>query len=420
MPVGEKLGTTPEISSFGRIQDKCGARYFVKPNPYGRRSVAFDGLGPHHVGLFVLVYHKDPELLTWAPGKTVDHNDQNPLHDHVGNLSFEYYHEQNINRTLTEDGKQNYRIARGHAVQGQMCNLDGSWTKWQTWDAKKQAARVAKVCDRSVHNSIEKGSPVTSNVTGREWRFRMLQQVDTDGVTWTHLPDVEGIEIDLKHGLFKRNGCGMTKGTKSGMYRKTQIDGHARSVHEILGTLLYGERPSDEHTMEHRNKELDEDGCLSNAADNLVGWFNKIEQRATQGNGSKMQTLAKKIYARRKSDSKLFGPYNDASEAAEALEISRSMISMVCIGLSISKKYEFWYEPQPDIVQVTCKTMVGPDGRVSFSAVPDTEKWAVVHAEDWQPGGKYHKILEDFKADGRGKRLPSLGSDRKNKLPRYV
>jgi hypothetical protein len=398
-------GDPPQISSFSRVQNAIGSRYELKPNADGRRNVSIGGLGAHPVTLFTQVYHNDPELQKWKPGMTCDHIDQDKSNDHKSNLRWANNEEQRRNQTQTAESMQNQARTHGHAVEGQMRNDDGTWTEWRRFHSKAEAARAASTSDTAVINSIKYDRTVT--IMEGEWRFRMLQRTDANGDIWMHHPHVDGMEIDLARGVFKRDGGGETKGYKHGVYRKLTIGDHQRNVHDVFGTLLHGERPSNLHTMEHESKELDEDGCLSNSASNLVGWFDKKEQASTASHGSGAKTQCRSIWARRHSDGELLGPYADSEEAAGPLGLGPRFIREACDRNSTkkAKNYDIWAEPQPDLVRA--RTSVGLDGRVSLSL--EKEVWAVVHVSDWKPGGKYYKILKDFKATGKGKRLPPIG-----------
>ena len=397
------------VSSFGRNQTQFGARYFVTPDDDGYGFSQVKGVStPIPVHTIVNVLFNDPGLRTYERGMTTDHFDQNRANNYKGNLAFKTHAEQRANQTISEASKLNKVKALGHAVQGQVVHPDGTRGEWQTWDAKKKAAEGTMMGKTAVRRSIKKDCVVQSAQTGIEWYFRPLQREEPDGSVWTRHRAVPGVEFDLARGVYRWDGCAETKGSKRGSYRDMEIDGHPRKVHDVLGELIYGPRPSDEHTMEHVDKTLDADGCLSNAASNLGGWFSKKEQAATQGNNSMSETTGKPVAAKRKSDGALLGPWANADLAAEELGWSLSMISKVCNGTRVSTDYEIWFVPQPDLLRVTATTTVAPDGRVKLTLTPEREVWKRINPKDWMPGGKYHRILADNKSTGKGKRLPGL------------
>jgi len=397
------------VSSFGRIESQFGARYFVTPGDHGYGVSKVKGVGQIPVHVLVNVLFNDPGLRTYERGMTTDHFDQNRANNYKGNLAFKTHSEQIANRTISEAGKLNRVKVLGHAVQGQVVDPDGTRGEWQTWDAQLKAAEGTMMSDASVCKSIKEDCVVQSAQTGISWYFRPLQREDPDGAVWTRHPAVDGVEFDLVRGVYRRDGCGAeTKGTKNGSYRSMEIDGDIRQVHDILGELIHGPRPSDKHTMEHVDKTLDADGCLSNAAANLGGWFSKKEQAATSGNGSKSETQGKPVAARRKSDGALLGPWANLDLAGEELGLSLQMISAVCYSKFNSKDYEIWFVPQPDLLRVTATMTVAPGGRVKLSLTPEREEWKRVNPKDWAPKGKYHRIIADNKSTGGGKRLPGL------------
>ena len=44
-----------------------------------------------------------------------------------------------------------------------------------------------------------------------------------------------------------------------------------------MGLLFFGKLPTGVHTVDHDDKKLDGEGCLSNNRTNLLGWADEFE-----------------------------------------------------------------------------------------------------------------------------------------------
>ena len=95
--------------------------------------------------------------------------------------------------------------------------------------------------------------------------------------TWASLrhPDFEGIEIsDL--GNIKNKYGKVTCGGKHANYLRVQVGDKKYLMHQLVCRVYHGLRPSDAHTVDHRNRNT-----TDNRADNLR-WATAQQQRSNQ------------------------------------------------------------------------------------------------------------------------------------------
>jgi hypothetical protein len=380
------------VSNFGRVQDTNGVRHFPKIRKTDRRRQCIPP-GLRAIGVHQLVYALFPSGEPLRPGDTVDHIGRDRSNNYWRGLRRATWSEQVINQTRTAASMQSNVDKKGVRVRGR-CGAG----PWRTWDSQHEAARATGVCLGSVNNSINKGRTVPTKTLGT-WTFEAAPREDPDlpGERWYAL-EVDGETLRLSsEGRVRRSGGTQGNGvahygTSQDGYRKIEIKDKPHAVHNLImkviaqhyTTVGWGDReqwrfapaPPDDgenYTVEHRDTKCDADGCLSNAFDNLDGWFTKREQVLSAANGS---MPGKPVRARHRV-TRVETEHANAGAAAAALGLSRSMVRDVCNGTAKSSVYEFSFIPQPDLVRVHT-TLVGGCVRTAL----EIEQWEDVNATD--------------------------------------
>jgi hypothetical protein len=380
-------------SNFGRVQDTNGVRHFPEIRKDRRRQCKPPGL--RQIGVHQLVYALFPSGPPLRPGDTVDHIiSTEPSNNYWRGLRRATGSEQALNRTFTAKSKQSEVDKKGVRVRGR--RGDGSW---RTWDSQREAARATGVNLRSVQRSIDKGRAVPTKTLGT-WTFEAMPREDPDlpNERWYALV-VDGETVWLSsEGRVRRSGGDQGNGVAhygsivGGCYRNIRIKGKPHQVHNLIMMVIaqhyaavgWGDReqwrfapaPPDDgenYTVEHRDTDLDDDGCLSNAFDKLDGWFTKREQRLS---GAKLSKPGKPVRARHRVTG-VETEHANTYAAAAALGLSRSLVYRVCNGKKTSSVYELSFIPQPDLVRVHTEDV---DDWVHVST--ETELWEDVDPAD--------------------------------------
>jgi hypothetical protein len=341
-----------------------------------------------------LVYALFPSGPPLRPGDTVDHIlSTEPGNNYWRGLRRATKSEQVLNRVFTAKSKQGYADKRGMHVRGR-CG-DGPW---RTWDSQLEAARATGVTLASVHVSIKEGRAVPTKTLG-VWTFEAVPREDANlpGERWYALV-VDGETLWLSSAGRVRRSGGMQGngvahyGSNMHGYRSIAIKGKPHKVHNLIMRVIaqhyaavgWGDREqwrfapappvdSETYTVEHRDTDLDDDGCLSNAFDNLGGWFTKREQVLSAANGS---MPGKPVRARHRVTG-VETEHANAYAAAAALGLSQSFVNKVCNGKKTSRSYELSFIPQPDLVRVDTEDV---DDWVHVST--ETELWDDVDPAD--------------------------------------
>jgi hypothetical protein len=378
-------------SNFGRVQDVRGVRHLPEIGKNRRRTCHPPGL--REIGVHQLVYALFPNGPPLRPGDTVDHiTSTEPSNNYWRGLRRATKSEQVLNRVLTAKSKQSEVEKRGMRVRGR--RGDGPW---RTWDSKCEAARATGVDRKSIQNSIKEGRAVATKAG--VWTFEAVPREDPD------LPDerwyalvVDGETLWLSSaGRVRRSGGDQGNGaahygTNNNGYRRIGIKGKQLKVHNLIMMVIaqhyeavgWGDReqwrfapaPPDDgetYTVEHRDTDLDDDGCLSNAFGNLDGWFTKREQNLSR---AKRSMPGKPVRARGRI-TRVVTEHANAYAAAAALGLSRSLVNAVCNGKYTSRSYELSFMPQPDLVRVHTEDV---DDWVHVST--ETELWEDVDPAD--------------------------------------
>jgi hypothetical protein len=341
-----------------------------------------------------LVYALFPNGPPLCPGDSVDHIlSTEPGNNYWRGLRRATKSEQALNRVFTTEGKQGYADKRGMRVRGRCGD-----SPWRTWESQCEAARTTGVCQPSIRNSIDKGRTVATKAG--TWTFEAVPREDPDlpGERWYALV-VDGETVWLssegrvrRSGGLQGNGAAGYGTTTGGCYRCIIIKDKPHKVHNLgmrviaqhYAAVGWGDREQwrfapappvdgENYTVQHRDTDLDGDGCLSNAFDNLDGWFTKREQNLSAVNGP---MPGKPVRARGRI-TRVVTEHANAYVAAAALGLSMGFVNNVCNGKATSRSYELSFMPQPDLVRVDTEDV---DDWVHVST--ETELWEDVDPAD--------------------------------------
>jgi len=249
---------------------------------------------------------------------------------------------------------------------------------------------------------------------------------DRPGERWAAHPDYAPSEVLVSNRgrVRKRGHAGVgeyeyfTLGSlrKDG-YRKVQINGKDRRVHELVCEAFHGPKPSEAHTVDHHHDR----NHSNNRADNLR-WATREEQRANQGT-HRARSDGKPVLARKvgSPDDAEWTPYASATAAGKALGIHGSNISEVCnpekTDAHTAGGYEFRHGPPPEDQGDLPWEELGPpharfcvprerwkldpesDGRTRVSTrgrvqtkTPSGERWSLRHTPRTASGEVYASV----------------------------
>jgi hypothetical protein len=404
-----------QISSFGRRQDVFGARGFgaVTGDFYRGRVMIAPGV-PLPTHTLVHVYFNDADLEEWSkvkarckPGTlpTVNHRDpRNEMRseNHYFRLEWATGKEQRANQIRSAESKASYvakisvgrvqarrwrgRVRAGYHNNSWAGGTPDEWDDTLVWMGSYEAGRHTGHNGQAISPWLNDGEPHYCRETKQHWEYRLLKHIvepgyedekwfQGEGYDWWP----QGLGVS-KSGRVRVGDEAPILGSKMGNYRSKAFGGAEWRVHELMGWAFFGPRPSEAHTVDHDNKTLDADGCLSNALSNLLGWADKSEQIATKRNGSRTETSGKPVVVRVGG---VETEYGDGHKAAAALGVTQSLVGLVCNGKK-SRQFEAWFAPQPDLTYVHAKFEHG-----KLTLTTEVERWADIDPADWVEGGKY-------------------------------
>lgn len=215
------------------------------------------------------------------------------------------------------------------------------------------------------------------------------------------------------HGRLREGKRPPWKGSKNGEYRYFTYDGSSYPVHDFLGRIKFGAPPSPEYTIDHDRKELDEDGCLSNAFSNLLGWADRSEQNVTARNGSMAESGGKPMTVTDLTTGETHR-YTDSGTAGRAHGKTQLYMRNRASGeLSQDGKLQIEWEPQPDIVRANTSIV---DGQVKVEL--EVETWKQIDPVDFEQGGKYHILVTNSWEHGKKSMKRDLSKGIKKKRRR--
>lgn len=400
------------ISSFGRRQNRYGVKSFGSLTPDGYRSVIrVDGTISIRVNTAVYYTFVDPTLSQWKPGDTVDHIESGVemrQHDHHWRLRRATRSEQALNREM-KDG-----FGSAHAIglvqvrewtglkklpHNQWTGgVASEWDKSLVWDGMSKAAKNHGHDGGKVSKWLNDGKPHLCKSTGRFWEYRLLKtplesvfatekwiepEVGSDTATWWP----PGLKLS-DMGRYRWDNGPPRMPPKSGAYRCIGISGSNWRYHELAGWLLFGSRPSDNHTVDHNSKVLDRDGCFDNSFVNLLGWADRKQQAATKRAPSFVESKGKPVSVMTKATQEI-KEFSDLSTACRDLGVAKETMRDWILKKYQSPLYEVWYTEQKDLVYVHARFA---GGKLTLST--EVERWEKLNADDWKDGGKFFKVLQ--------------------------
>ena len=376
-------------------------------------------LRPHTL---VNVYFNDPELVQWhqtmAKCKAgtkpttnhIDSRDEMKCENQHWRLEWSTAEEQAENRIFSVQSK-----ASAHAKKSvgrvQAREWRGRLQQWRTWtggvaDAwsntlvwmgesetgRHTGHRAAQIC-----KWMNDGKAHYNRDTGKHWEYRLLKHLVKPGYErerWFRLKNSswwpDGLAVS-DMGRIRLGDGAPELGTKVSYYRRKRIGGTNWLIHELMGWAFFGERPSESHTIDHDNKDLDTDGCLSNARSNLLGWADQSQQARTRRKGSRTEAQGKPVVVCPHATG-IETEYASLSAAAEAMCTTTGWIRRVCSGEHRSDVFNAWFVPQSDLVMVRSTFSNG-----KLTLTTEVERWAKIDPVDWQEGGKYFCVRHEKK-----------------------
>jgi len=175
----------------------------------------------------------------------------------------------------------------------------------------------------------------------------------------------------------------------NGIYQMVTIGGEYVRIHDVLCWTFHGPPPSPDCTVDHRNRDLDENGFLSNHKDN-IRWLDASGQAKNKGDVSRADGQGTPVLVTTIADGTTV-TYKDNCSAAVAAGVTRNCILYRCKHSSVVKGKRYEFAPQPDLVKARAKTSV-VGGRVKLVLTTEKEEWKPAYNEDWLEGGKYFKV----------------------------
>jgi len=433
------------LSSFGRRQDKYMRRTFGSIESSGYRRVI--KVGPNcnlRVNVAVHYLFNDPELLQWMEGDTIDHIDNRmeyKSNDFYWMLRRASRREQALNRTMSAKTKESLVIkqcvGRVQAREWKGCIVGTSgpsarpkggtpddWDNSMWWYGLASAARNTGYTDASkLTKWINDGKPHLCKQSGKVWEFRLLTALDEDGYDFEqwYKPDAShhcsawwpGDLWVSNFGRYKWGESGThCMPSKCGVYRTVCIQRFNWKYHELVGWFLFGVRPSEQHTIDHDDKALDDDGCLSNKWTNLLGWADRKQQASTKDISSKAVDIEKKCFLRVKLTGSTIC-FNNVEAAAVYANVSKQSVRDWASGRHCSSQYEAWYADNTDLVYVRVDFKSG-----KLNLKLEVEQWKELRLDQWTHGGKYNKVLfGEYKRKKISDCVVSTSNDLKRKRP---
>ena len=346
-----------KISSWGRIENHIGFRYFPSPNSSGRSYLSIRKIGPRPVYHFVMALFNDPEMKEWKPGMTVDHIlSYEPWNDHCRNLRWATKREQSLNRGIIKGN------AGDLPVEGRKLNT----ASWKSFSSMSNAETELDLSTGSVSRCCS-----GDYRSWKGWEFRRADDSDLEeeewmsfkGSYWSSLGRVKMSASDRKRfpSVGKDGRCHL------------KVDGVFKSVGEMILCGFGIEKPSDSHTVHHKDYDP-----TNNQLSNLC-WYDFSSQIKDRPASKERQGF--QIETRRVGDVEWTWHPNSKS-AAEALKCSQS--DLLAVAAKRSRQ----------------RTFAGLNGSRFESRIFESEdqkdipgeEWKTIDEVDWVEGGQYNMI----------------------------
>jgi len=393
------------VSSFGRIQRKKGGRHFQKTKSSGySNQVELEKGEEVQVHALVHVIHNDPTLEGFKPGDTVNH--LNHIRDDNDSTNHEWasVSEQNLDQIRTDESKASKEAKQG---TGRICFVEtdkygkelGAWSGM--YPSSCAVSRETGHGNDMILIWLCDGKHHIHKKTGKYFKYDRLPLID-DGVKrelrcmpkgnpWIPKGSTELGLMFSDDGLYRTGPYDELKmGTRtSGIYQNVWICGEQVGIHDVLCWTFHGPPPSPDCTSDHRNRDLDENGFLSNRVCN-IRWLDASGQGKNRGNISQTDGQGTPVLVTTISDGTTV-TYKDNCSAAVAAGVCHMTILRWCKKSNADKGKRYELAPQPDLVKTRAKTSV-VGGLVKLVLTTQKEEWKPAYKEDWLEGGKYFKV----------------------------
>jgi len=393
------------VSDFGRIQRQTGGRHFQGTKASGYSTPVQLEKGENvQVHALVHVLHNDPTLEGFKPGDTVNH--RNHIRDDNDHTNHEWASktEQSLDQIRTAEGKASFAAKRGTG-RIRFVETDKGGRELGAWSGMYASALA--VSRETGHGNDKIGEWLCDGEhhihkkTGKYFKYDRLPLED-DGVKrelrclpkgnpWIPEGSTESGLMFSDDGLYRTGPEDELKmGTRTnGKYQKVEIGGEWVLLHDVLCWTFHGPPPSPDCTVDHRNRDLDENGFLSNHKDNLR-WALPVDQAKNKGDVSHADGQGTPVLVTTIADGTTV-TYKDYGSAATAAGVCINTIRRRCENSSVVKGNRYEFAPQPDLVKARAKTSV-VGGLVKLVLTTQKESWKPAYKEDWLEGGKYFKV----------------------------
>lgn len=354
------------MSSWGRIQNSSGHRFFPKPDSRGRSyfGVSQKKRSGHHVVVpvyrLVNVLFNDPDLISFKVGDVTDHIlSHETWNNHKRNLrwaskSFNMRRRlpsmtkaqsfsQKVKCTCRRTGEERVFDSQEDAAAG--IGLDHGFVTRCVNGKKRSAAWIIEpVCSEELLLSNEEWWPLTPGTT---------YPCASSYGRWQPRPYIESRYTPVPE--------------KSGYVR---VSTPKRGMHDIV-LSHYEPRPSPLHTAEHINRNRSD-----NRRENLC-WLDGSGQRKNQDRSEIGAHWWN--YRARADDSDVWVQFSTSAELADHLGLTVQQLSN---GASTSGR-STGHRKAPTGIRYKIERVVPDDYEIPG------EEWVDIVEADWLPGGKY-------------------------------
>ena len=364
-----KRGSVPRVSSWGRIQDSSGRRYFPKPDSCGRSYYVLRKRGVHlvHIPVYRLVnvLFNDPDLNSFKVGDVTDHI-----------LSHEIWnnHKRNV-RWASKSFNSRRRLPAN------------TFSRSMSQKVKCTSRRTGEVCvfdsqeDAAVGIGLDHGF-VTRCVAGKKksatWIIEPVcsEELLLPNEDWWPLTPGTTHPCASSHGRWQPRPYIESRYTpvpeKTGYVR---VSTPKRGMHDIV-LSHYEPRPSLAHTADHINRIKSD-----NRRENLR-WVDKSGQRRNQDRSAVGAHWWN--YRAKAVGSNIWLQFPTSAELAKHLGFT---VEQLASGASTSGRHT-GHRKAPSGVRYKIERITPDDYEI------EGEEWIDIVEADWCSGGKY-AVVED-------------------------
>lgn len=352
------------MSSWGRIQDSSGRRYFPKPDRSGRSYHILRKRDSHHIHTpvyrLVNVLFNDPDLIYFKVGDVTDHIlSHETWNNHKRNvrwasksfnirrrlpsLTLAQSLSQKVKCTCRQTGEERMFDSQEYAAAA--IGLDHGFVTRCINGKKRSAAWIIEpVCSEELLLPNEEWWPLTSGTT---------YPCASSYGRWQPRPYIESRYTPVP----ERNGY-------------VRVSTPKRGMHDIV-LSHYEPRPSPLHTAEHINGNRSD-----NRRENLC-WLDKSEQcnsRDISAAGAHWWN-----YRAKADGSDVWVQFPTSAELADHLGLTVQQLSL---GASTSGRHT-GHRTAPSGTRYKIERVLPDDYEIPG------EEWVDIVEADWLPGGKY-------------------------------